>query len=568
MPKIVERVFDENAHRQLVNQGINPLMAKIYAGRGIKDQSSIDLSLANLLSPELLLNANLMASMLADAIAAKKSFLVVGDYDCDGATATALAIKALSMMGGKVDYIVPNRFEYGYGLSPEIVNLASKKSPDILITVDNGIASTEGVRQANALGMKVMITDHHLPGDEIPEASVIVNPNQLGCSFPSKHLAGVGVIFYVMVALRSELRNRGHFIQGQEPHLISLLDLVALGTVADLVKLDDNNRILVEYGLKRIRGGQACPGIKALIKSSGRDEQKITAQDLGFVIGPRINAAGRLDDMSIGIACLLSEQMHEASKLADTLHSMNQERRNIELDMHESANLVLDKIDVNNRYSLSVYDPNWHQGVVGILASRLKERYHRPVIAFADAGDGLLKGSGRSINGLHLRDALDTIAKKYPELLVSFGGHAMAAGVSINSDKLTLFEHAFEEVVNKILTPADLDQTIEIDGALNLTEMNKDIVALIQQQVWGQGFPLPLFKGRFKVNDQRLLSGQHLKLNLSLIEHNQQHLVDAIFFGQKDCLPDNVELVYSLEVNDFLANRPIQLNIRYCELIH
>jgi single-stranded-DNA-specific exonuclease len=544
-----------------VAQGILPILARILAARGIQSADALDPSLANIIPPDQLTNASKMAVMLADAIAANKSLLIIGDYDCDGATATAVAMRALKSMGAKVDYLVPNRFEYGYGLTPEIVDLAFKRRPDVLITVDNGIASVEGVARANGLGLQVLVTDHHLPGDQTPDAACIVNPNQRGCAFPSKNLAGVGVIFYVMLALRAELRARGVFENRPEPNLTELLDIVALGTVADLVKLDENNRILVEQGLRRIRAGKACPAIRALLKIAGRDERKVTAQELGFSVGPRLNAAGRLDDMTLGIACLISDDAAEVEVLAQRLHTMNLERRAIEADMQEAAKIALDQIDVSKRFSLSIFEPEWHQGVIGILASRVKEQYHRPVIAFASAGDGTLKGSGRSIQGLHLRDALDLVAKRHPGLILKFGGHAMAAGLTIDEDGLDTFESAFEAVAQDLLSPADLDEVIEVDGALDMQTMDWSLALALESQVWGQGFPAPIFTGSFEVKQQKIVGERHLKLSLQGLQ--SAGMVDAIYFGRQEFLPERVQLVYALQTNEFNGRQSIQLNVRH-----
>ena len=561
MTSIVERQFDSNVAQTLAAQGILPILARILAARGIQSADALDPSLAKIIPPDQLTNASKMAVMLADAIEAGKSLLIIGDYDCDGATATAVAMRALKGMGGIVDYLVPNRFEYGYGLTPEIVDLAFKRQPNVLITVDNGIASVEGVARANALGLQVLVTDHHLPGDGAPDAACIVNPNQNGCTFPSKNLAGVGVIFYVMLALRAELRSRGAFEKRQEPNLTALLDIVALGTVADLVRLDDNNRILVEQGLRRIRAGKACPAIRALLKIAGRDERKVTAQELGFSVGPRLNAAGRLDDMALGISCLVSDDMAEVEVLAQRLHTMNLERRAIEADMQEAAKIALDEVDVAKRFSLSIFEPEWHQGVIGILASRMKEQYHRPVIAFASAGDGSLKGSGRSIPALHLRDALDLVSKRHPGLILKFGGHAMAAGLTIDEDGLDTFESAFEAVAQDLLSPADLDEVIEVDGVLDMQAMDWSLASALEKQVWGQGFPPPMFTGNFEIKQQKIVGERHLKLSLQGLQF--AGMVDAIYFGQQEFLPERVQLVYALQTNEFNGRQSIQLNVRH-----
>ncbi len=564
MVNIVERAFDIGAANNLASSGLPNILARVLAARGIRETAQLDVTLARLIPPERLTNANAMAVLLADAIAKQKTLLVVGDYDCDGATATAVAMRALKCMGAKVDYLVPNRFEYGYGLTPEIVMLAAQQNPDIIITVDNGIASVEGVAKANALGIQVLVTDHHLPGDETPAASCMVNPNQRGCDFPSKNLAGVGVIFYVMLALRAELRTRGAFTESSEPNLTELLDIVALGTVADLVKLDENNRILVEQGLRRIRAGKGCAAIRALMKLAGRDPTKANAQDLGFSVGPRLNAAGRLDDMSLGIACLISDDEAAVQTMAQRLHAMNLERRSIEADMQEAANIALVDVDVKDRFSLSIFEPDWHQGVIGILASRVKEQYHRPVIAFARGNDGTLKGSGRSINGLHLRDALDLVSKRHPELILKFGGHAMAAGLTIPEKGLEKFRQVFEEVSASLLTPADLDAVIETDGSLGAHEVDWHVALALDHQVWGQGFPPPLFGDAFIVKLQKVVGDRHLKLSLQKLDDDSGRLIDAIYFQQQDFLPQKVHVVYALQTNEFNGRQQVQLNIRHC----
>ncbi len=434
MSKISQRPFPADTAAHLAKSGITPLLARIYAARGISDVTQLDTDIKLLLPFTLLKNAETMAKLLADAITQKKKILIVADYDADGATACAVGMRGLSALGARVDFIVPNRFEYGYGLTPEIVQLAAQSLPDILLTVDNGIASVEGVAEANRLGMQVLVTDHHLPGDTLPDALCIVNPNQPGCNFPSKHLAGVGVMFYVLMALRAEMRKRGAFSNNgvsptpggrREPNLGNLLDLVALGTVADVVKLDDNNRILVQQGLQRIRAGRSCAGIQAILRVARRQASQAASYELGFIIGPRLNAAGRLQDMSLGIRCLLTDDVTESNEIAAKLDALNKERRSIEADMQDSALAALDSFDPEEGYSLSLFNADWHQGVIGILASRLKDKFHRPVIAFARSQNGELKGSGRSIAGLHLRDALDRVSKHQPHLILKFGGHSM-----------------------------------------------------------------------------------------------------------------------------------------------
>jgi len=566
--KIVQRQINTEVQNQLIEAGILPLLAKLYAARGVVSASELDVALSKLIPPEQLTNNNEIAKLLADAIADNRKILVIGDYDADGATATALAVKGLRQIctilksGAQVDFLVPNRFEYGYGLTPEIVALAAENKPDIIITVDNGIASVDGVAAANELGIQVLITDHHLPADVTPQAACIVNPNQHGCAFPSKNLAGVGVMFYVLLALRAELRARGAFAEKAEPNLTELLDLVALGTVADLVKLDANNRILVEQGLRRIRAGACCYGIKALLQVAGRDLSRTNAQDLGFYVGPRLNAAGRLDDMRLGIQCLLADDMVQAQKIAQTLHELNLERRNIEADMQDSALSSLDDIDVENQFSISLYEPSWHQGVVGILASRIKEKYHRPVIAFAEAGDGqvsnkILKGSGRSIAGLHLRDALDLVTKRHPSLVIKFGGHAMAAGLSIKQNDFLAFQQAFEAVVSELLSPVDLQAVIETDGSLEAKNMSLEAARILASGVWGQGFSPPLFSDTFAVVNQRIVGEKHLKLLLE----NQGKRFDAIFFGQTEFIPEQVLAVYQLQTNTYNGLQSVQLQL-------
>ena len=557
--QIKQRGYDATIVKALIAQGVNPLLARLYAARGVVSKNELETSLSAIIPPEQLTNSGEMAKLLADAIAQNKKILVIGDYDADGATATTGAVKGLKQMGANVDFLVPNRFEYGYGLTPEIVQLAATLKPDILITVDNGIASVDGVLAANSLGLQVLITDHHLPAAATPQAACIVNPNQHGCSFSSKNLAGVGVMFYVLLALRAELRKRGEFIDKAEPNLTELLDLVALGTVADLVKLDANNRILVEQGLRRIRAGACCAGITALLKIAGKSPEKVTAQDLGFYVGPRLNAAGRLDDMRLGIACLLAETEADATKKAQTLHELNMERRNIEADMQDSALISLENIEVSQNYSLSIYNTDYHQGVIGILASRLKEKYHRPTLVFADAGDGIIKGSGRSIPGLHLRDALDLVTKQYPNLIIKFGGHAMAAGLSILERDFDAFQQAFEAVARTLLTEADLQAVIETDGNLDANETSLQAAQVLASSVWGQGFAQPVFCGDFKVISQRIVGEKHLKL---LLEKDQKRF-DAIYFNCIENLAENIAAVYALEANEYKGLQTVQLQIKY-----
>ena len=567
MTKIVQRNTQPQVEQHLIEAGVPTLMARLLATRGVTEASQLSANLSNLLPPSTLTHNAEMAKLLADAIAANKKLLIIGDYDADGATATAVAVKGLRAFGANVGFLVPNRFEYGYGLTPEIVALAATQYPDVIITVDNGIASVDGVAAANALGIQVLVTDHHLPGQETPQAACIINPNQHGCTFASKNLAGVGVMFYGLLALRAELRERGAYVNKSEPNLTELLDLVALGTVADLVKLDDNNRILVEQGLRRIRAGACSQGILALLRVSGRQASATNAQDLGFYVGPRLNAAGRLDDMTLGIQCLLAETEQEATTIAQQLQDLNAQRRSIEADMQDSANISLDDINVSKQFSITMYQADWHQGVIGILASRIKERYHRPVIAFADAGGGLLKGSGRSISGLHLRDALDLLSKHQPDLILKFGGHAMAAGLSIKQVDFERFNQSFEVVVKSLITEADLESILEVDGSLNSNDMVFSTAQTLENQVWGQGFAPPLFYDEFEVLSQRVLGEKHLKLSLKRIAVASQAgasvVIDAIYFNHPDLLESPIQAAYQLQTNSYNGSQKVQLNVRY-----
>ena len=561
MTRITTRPYAQTDYERLTQHGLSPLLARIYAARDVTDPKQLEVQLAALLPIAQLKNAALMAVQLADAIAAQKRLLIVADYDADGATACAVGLRALRDFGAMIDFLVPNRFEYGYGLTPEIVRLALAMKPDIIITVDNGIASHAGVDEAHRLGMRVFVTDHHLPAATLPDADVIVNPNQPGCPFPSKNIAGVGVMFYVMLALRAELRRRGVFAGKTEPNLAKLLDIVALGTVADVVKLDDNNRLLVQQGLARIRAGQACAGILALYQITGREPQRASTWDMGFMLGPRLNAAGRLDDMSLGIALLTTDDTNLARELAHKLDTLNRTRREIEAGMQDSALESLEHIVVDERFALSLFDPTWHQGVIGILASRLKEKFHRPVIAFAQSSDGELKGSGRSIPGFHLRDALDLVAKRHPDLLKKFGGHAMAAGVSIAPESLPSFETAFEQVAHEWLTPALLARSIDTDGTLPIAEVNLELAQVLARQVWGQGFPEPQFLDRFQVANQRIVGEKHTKLKLE----RDGIQFEAMLFFHADTLPDEINAVYRLDVNEFNGKRGLQLLLQHWE---
>jgi single-stranded-DNA-specific exonuclease len=543
------------AVQSLIDAGIHPLLARVYAARGIHRRDELDYGLGALLPPDALTGTREAATLLADAIEAGARLLIVADYDCDGATACAVGVRALRAFGADVGYLVPNRFEYGYGLTPAIVELATRMEPDVIITVDNGIASVEGVAVARAHGIATVITDHHLPGDVLPEADVIVNPNQPGCDFPSKAIAGVGVMFYTMLALRAELRERGAFTERPEPKLGDLLDLVALGTVADVVKLDHNNRILVSQGLARMRAGRMQPGIRALFAAAGREASRASTFDLGFALGPRLNAAGRLADMSLGIECLITDDAGRALNIAQELDRLNRERRGIEQEMQEAAVERLAGFDPGNTAAISLFEPDWHQGVIGIVAGRIKERLHRPVIAFARGDQGELKGSGRSISGLHLRDALDLVSKQHPELILRFGGHAMAAGLTIRESDYKQFAEVFEDVVQSLVDPATLTRSIETDGPLETGWMSLDSARLLEQDIWGQGFPAPVFDDVFDVERQRLLKERHLRLDLA---RSGQRFA-AIRFNHAESAPARIHAAYRLSPNEYNGVTSLQL---------
>jgi single-stranded-DNA-specific exonuclease len=533
------------------------LLARIYAARGIASAHLLESGFEQLAAPDSMLNLRAMARSLADAIEERKKLLIVGDYDADGATACAVGMRALRAFGADVSFLVPNRFEYGYGLSPEIVRLAHAQSgPDVLITVDNGISSFEGVAEANRLGMAVLITDHHLPADRLPDAQCIINPNQPGCGFPSKNLAGVGVIFYLMLALRAELRERG---SSGEPNLADLLPIVALGTVADVVPLDQNNRILVQQGLARIRAGRMQTGIAALFQAAGRDARRATTRDLGFALGPRLNAAGRLTDMSLGIECLVTDDEGHARGIAAELDRLNRERRSIESGMREEAIAAVEARNYGESFTLSLFDPSWHQGVIGILAGRIKDRFHRPSIAFAPGGAGEIRGSGRSIPALHLRDALDRVAVLHPGLILKFGGHAAAAGLSLREGDFERFRAAFEDTASKLLSPADLERVIETDGALAPGEITRETVAMLAEPVWGHGFPAPRFCDEFEVAAQRVVGEKHLRLTLA----RGSSRIEAMRFFNADTAPRRIRAVYHPMLNEYNGKTSVQLNIEH-----
>ena len=547
-----------------------PLLTRLYAARGVQTAAELDKGLARLIPFQQLKGIDAAVDLLVVALQQRRRILIVGDFDADGATASSVGVLGLRQLGAvHVDYLVPNRFDYGYGLTPEIVAVALEREPDLLLTVDNGISSVEGVAAAKAAGLTVLVTDHHLPGAELPAADAIVNPNQPGCAFPSKALAGVGVMFYVLLALRARLRELGWFSAPRsEPNLGELLDLVALGSVADVVPLDANNRILVHQGLARIRAGRARPGLRALLEVAGRDPAGINSTDLGFILGPRLNAAGRLDDMSLGIECLLCEDPAMAREMAVQLDELNKDRKSIEQGMQREALARLKDLPVEDMpFGLCLFEPDWHQGVIGILASRLKERYHRPAIAFADAGNGLLKGSARSVSGLHIRDALDAVAATHPGLISKFGGHAMAAGLSLPQDNYDAFAAAFDAQVRRQLSADDLTGRLLCDGQLGGAEFDLDLAkALRHAGPWGQHFPEPLFNGVFEIIQQRLVGEKHLKLVLKT--QCGTRTLDAIAFNiDRELWPNPnvrwVELAYKLDVNVFRERESVQLMISH-----
>jgi single-stranded-DNA-specific exonuclease len=562
MTQLVRRTFDADAARRLAAEGIAPPLARVLAARGVTAVRELELATRDLIAPFRLSHVDDAARLLADRIEAGARLLIVADYDCDGATACALGLRGLRAMGANVDYLVPNRFEYGYGLTPEIVDLAAANpsgKPSLLITVDNGIASVAGVARARELGIDVLITDHHLPGERLPAAAVIVNPNQRGCGFPSKHLAGVGVMFYVLLALRAELRARGRFTEATQPRLNTLLDLVALGTVADVVPLDRNNRILVAAGLERIRNGQAQPGIAALFQVAGRTARTARASDLGFAVGPRINAAGRLTDMTVGIECLATDDPARALELARQLDELNRERRAIEAGMQFDALTELDEADLGGRRTITLFNEGWHQGVVGLVASRVKERHHRPTIAFARADERSLRGSGRSIEGVHLRDVLDLVTKAAPEMIEKFGGHAMAAGLTLPHPHFEGFRQAFEAATRASSEAELFTRRIATDGPLAAPEINLPLIEAIDRQIWGQGFAPPLFDNEFAVAEQRLLKEAHLKLALEL----DGRRFDAIWFRRSAPLPTRVRLAYRPVVDEYQGQRRVTLHVEH-----
>jgi single-stranded-DNA-specific exonuclease len=563
---IVERTAEVPA---AFGRHLPPVLRRVYAARGVTTDDAVDRSLTALLPPSTLRDGERAAARIADAVCRDEAVLVLGDFDADGATAVALAVSVLRAFGaGRVDYLVPNRFDFGYGLSPEIVALAAERRPHLLVTVDNGVSSVAGVRAAKAAGMAVVVTDHHLPGRELPAADALVNPNLPDCAFASKALAGVGVIYYVLGLVRARLRQAGWFRDRAEPNLADWLDLVALGTVADVVPLDRNNRVLVHQGVARMRAGRCRPGIRALAEVAGRELSRLSAQDLGYALGPRLNAAGRLDDMTLGIRCLLAESQDEARRLASALDELNRARRELEQEMVRDAELIVaaHRLEIGDRYGVCVYDPGWHQGVIGIVAGRLRERVHRPVVAFADAGalnPDELKGSARSVPALHVRDTLDAIASRYPGMLARFGGHAAAAGLSIKRAHYDRFSRAFDAEVRRHLPEGALTRVLETDGELSTAELSLEMArCLAEAGPWGQGFPEPQFHGEFELVSQRVVGEDHLKL----VVRHEDRLVDAIAFRQRPIADTRrLRLVYRLAENDYGGRSTLQLVVEHLQ---
>ena len=563
--RIATRPINPQLQSALQAAGANPLIAQLYAARNVADSSELNDSLKQLIPYTQLTNCTAAASRLADAIQAKQKILIIADYDADGATACSVAMKGLASMGAAVDFFVPNRFEHGYGLTPELADIAHAKGADLIVTVDNGISSAEGVARAKALGLDVIVTDHHIAGSVIPDC-IIVNPNQRGCTFPSKSIAGVGVIFYVLIALRAELRARDYFsgcLNIAEPKLDELLDLVALGTVADVVALDHNNRILVSQGLKRIRAGKMSHGIRALFQTARCSAQKAQPFDFGYKIAPRINAAGRLDDMSIGIACLLSGSLNEAESMAGELNELNQTRQEIEQEMLTDILADCPSTLPSEQTTLCVYRDSFHQGVVGIVASRLKEKFYRPVFVFAPDDDGNYRGSGRSIAGVHLRDVLDAISKRAPEIIIKFGGHAMAAGLTLRSGSLKTFGDLFEDIVRSQVNEDTLSQTYLTDGSLKASDITLANAQLINAQIWGQGFPPPSFADTFQVVRQQSMGADKKHTKAWLAKEGQEF--EAMFWRCEDTLPRDIRVVYRPTVNEWKGNTELQLYVDYWE---
>lgn len=564
MTKITIRRFDRNVVQALTNRGFPEPLARALAARHVTGPSDLDYEFKEMLSPWDLKNCREAGEAIADAIWKQKKIVIIGDYDCDGATAVSVGILGLQALGAfNVSYLIPDRDKDGYGLSPQLVDRAAAAGAELIITVDNGISSVAAVEHAKTLGIEAVVTDHHLPGDEIPD-TLVVNPNQRGDTFPSKSLAGVGVIFYVLIAVRSALRAKGAYPNGKQPNLQHLIDLVALGTVADVVPLDRNNRILVSKGLDSIRAGKMQPGVSALLSIAGKNAHRISANDLGYILGPRINAAGRLDSINKGVECLTSYDYNTALFYAKELDQINAERRNREVSMQSDAILSLQTISVDDSNSIVLKGDDWHAGIIGLVASRIKEQTYRPVIAFAPSeenGEHVLKGSGRSIPGIHLRDALDRVSKLSPGLILKFGGHAMAAGLTIRKDAFDEFKELFARAVKELSDPEMFERNIVTDGELRASDFNIELVEAIRKHVWGQAFPEPLFANQFKVLSQRVLKDQHLKLSLEVDGRE----IQAIWFRHKRELPPTVRLAYKLDINDFRGRQSVQLIIEGME---
>ncbi|MGA0448572.1 MAG: single-stranded-DNA-specific exonuclease RecJ [Methylophilaceae bacterium] len=561
--KLINKKINEAIKQQLIDAGRHPVVAQILAARKITSSQDVEYPIELLLSPDELLNCNEAANFLSHAIRDQKKITIVGDYDADGASGSSVAILGFRLLGIEVDFLIPSRFKNGYGLSSEIVDIAHTKKTDIIITVDNGIASFEGINHANGLGIDVIVTDHHLQAENLPSAKFIINPNQKKCSFPSKNLCGAGVVFYLLIALRKKLRDQDYFdnLNLKEPNLLQLLDLVALATIADMVKMDFNNRLLVHHGLKVIRSQQCNLGLKKIFQLTNKSHLNALTSDLSFVIAPKINAAGRMDDMSLGVACLTATNEYEAHHYAKQLIEFNFQRKKTEADMQDDAQAIMQGFNKSNK-TICLFNDKWHQGVIGILASRLKENFYRPVIIFAQDDSGQLKGSARSIDGFHIRDAIDLVAKKNPEIILTFGGHAMAAGLTIKQDSFDTFVQSFEEVAGSILKPEDLSEIVEVDDSILQDDINVHIIDEINQLEWGNGFQRPLFEDTFDCVGQEVIKGLHTKLNLA----KQKHIFEGIYFNYQELIPDRVKCLYTVENNKFNNINKLTLNIK--KIIH
>lgn len=561
--KLINKKINEAIKQQLIDAGRHPLVAQILAARKITSSQDVEYPIELLLSPDELLNCNEAADFLSHAIRDQKKITIVGDYDADGASGSSVAILGCRLLGIEVDFLIPSRFKNGYGLSSEIVDIAHTKKTDIIITVDNGIASFEGINHANSLGIDVIVTDHHLQAENLPSAKFIINPNQKKCSFPSKNLCGAGVVFYLLIALRKTLRDQDYFdnLNLKEPNLLQLLDLVALATIADMVKMDFNNRLLVHHGLKVIRSQQCNLGLKKIFQLTNKSHLNALTSDLSFVIAPKINAAGRMDDMSLGVACLTATNEYEAHHYAKQLIEFNFQRKKTEADMQDDAQAIMQGFNKSNK-TICLFNDQWHQGVIGILASRLKENFYRPVIIFAQDDSGQLKGSARSIDGFHIRDAIDLVAKKNPEIILTFGGHAMAAGLTIKQDSFDTFVQSFEEVAGSILKPEDLSEIVEVDDSILQDDINVHIIDEINQLEWGNGFQRPLFEDTFDCVGQEVIKGLHTKLNLA----KQKYTFEGIYFNYQELIPDRVKCLYTVENNKFNNINKLTLNIK--KIIH